>query len=264
MEQRINDFDKALKKALKAVKKGGKGAGFPQYRSKHLEHHQTLRLPHNWTKKAKRGEITPTQCSVQILKMPCPIRWTKHRPLEGRLKFVTIKRENNRWFAVCLCELEDIPYIPPTSEAEVTGIDMGLNPTIARYSDGTKFDTQKFFRREEKKLARVQRVLSRKKKGSANRQKAKRKVNTVHYRIKCRRKNYVHWTTTSIAKRVRFIGVESLNIAGMMKDRRQAKSVADQAMGQFLELLPYKVEGRGGVSRRPLLCLLAAMFNAGV
>ena len=102
-----------------------------------------------------------------------------------------------------------------------------------------------FFRREEKKLARVQRALSRKKKGSANRQKAKRKVNTVHYRIKCRRKNYAHRTTTSIAKRVRFIGVESLNIAGMMKDRRQAKSVAAQATGQFLELLPYKVEARG-------------------
>lgn len=118
-----------------------------------------------------------------------------------------------------------------------------------------------FFRREEKKLARVQRALSRKKKGSANRQKAKRKVNTVHYRIKCRRKNYAHRTTTSIAKRVRFIGVESLNIAGMMKDRRQAKSVADQATGQFLELLPYKVEARGAGRCFPQTTSLPPLSN---
>lgn len=138
LRQRINDFDKALK----AGKKGGKGTGFPKFRSRHIERHQTLRFPHNRTKKKPRGNITPTQRGVRLPKMPSRIRWTKHRPLEGRLKSVTVKRENNRWFAVCLCELEDVLFTPPTSEAEVIGIDMGLKPTIARCSDGTKFDTQ--------------------------------------------------------------------------------------------------------------------------
>ncbi len=252
LHQRMQDFDNALKR----VKKGGKGAGFPKFRSRHIEGHNTLRFPHNWTEKNPKGNITSTKRGVWLPKAKAcglgRLRWTKHRPLQGRLKSVTVKRENNRWFAVCLCELADVPPRPSTSEAEVLGIDPGLK-TFVVCSDGEKIETPGFSRQQEKKLAGAQRRLSRRwkkqKKGepqSRNYEKAKRRVNTLHYHIKCRRKDYAHKASTAIAKRARFVGVEDLNVKGMMRNRHMAKRIGDQAMSQFLSLLPYKMEGQGG------------------
>ncbi len=245
LHERIGDFGKALAR----VKPGRKGSGFPKFRSRHIEHHQTLRFPHNWTEKNPKGNITPTARGVWLPKMPGRIRWTKHRPLTGRLKSVTVKRENNPWFAVCLCELEDVPPRPPTSEAEVLGIDPGLK-TFAVCSDGTAIPTPRYYRSQEKRLKRLQQQLSKKQggkeKGSNNRAKAKRRLNTLHYQVKCRRKDDAHKQSTAIAKRARFVGVENLNVAGMARNRHLAKSVHDQGMSMFLSLLPYKVEARGG------------------
>lgn len=235
LRERINDFGKALSK----VKKGGKPC-FPKWRSKDIEHHQTMRFDRSQVnvKVCKRG--------ISVSKMPGRIRWTQHRPLEGEAKAFTIKRENNRWMVSVLCKIPVPPSIPPAKEEDIGGIDVGLK-CYAAASDGTIIETPRFYRQKEKRLARAQRTLSRKKKGSSNRRRARQQVNRLHCSIKRRRKDFAHKQSHAITKRTRYVGVEDLNIQGMVRGKtRLAKSFHDQGLRFFLSCLDYKARREGG------------------
>ena len=124
------------------------------------------------------------------------------------------------------------------------GVDAGVKDLATR-SDGIKIANPKALAKGERKLAREQRRLSRKQKGSKRREKQKRKVALVHERIANQRKDAIHKATTEAVRESQAIAVEDLNVRGMEKSRRLAKSVADASMSEMARQLEYKCAWHG-------------------
>ena len=124
------------------------------------------------------------------------------------------------------------------------GIDVGIN-TLATLSDGTKFENPKPLRRYERKLKRAQRKLSRCVYLSNNYLKAKRRVERIHYRIACLREDTHHKATTAIVKSANLIGIETLKVSNLLKNRKLAKALSDSALAGLLTKLKSKAETLG-------------------
>jgi putative transposase len=144
---------------------------------------------------------------------------------------------------------EEIPAQCATDPA--VGVDLGIL-TLATCSDGRCFANPYALRNELKKLARLNRELFRRRKGSRNREKTRQKLARLHYRIACLRREAVHQATSSIvatsmpaAMRPAIIALEDLNVAGLMRSRKAAQAIADVGMGMFREQMIYKSDWYG-------------------
>jgi len=166
-----------------------------------------------------------------------------HRVPKGKLKTFTIKRTALGWFAIFSCS--DVPVEKVEVEDDHIGIDVGIE-SFATLSDGTKIENPKLLRKSEKKLAKFQRRLSRKKKGSKNRRKARFKVARLHQRIFNQRQDFLHQISFKIIRQFKIISVEKLAIKNMVKNHYLAKSINDASWGCFVQMLSYKVERTGG------------------
>ncbi len=163
---------------------------------------------------------------------------------EGKIKRVTVSRTAHRWFVSILVDT-GIPNTPrDTRGLPVVGIDVGIN-TLATLDDGTKYENPRPLKRYERKLAREQRKLSRKVFLSQNWYKQKQKVERIHYRIACIRRDAHHKATTKIVKSASKIGIETLSVTNLLKNRKLSKSLSDAALGGFLEKLKTKAETLG-------------------
>jgi putative transposase len=122
---------------------------------------------------------------------------------------------------------------------------VGLN-RLATLSTGEGFENQRFLKRAQARLRQANKRLHRRKKGSANREKARRQVARLHYQITCLRDDVLHKLTTQLANGYGMVGIEDLNLKGLLKNRSLARSFSDAALGKLLTLLTRKVEQRGG------------------
>jgi transposase len=154
---------------------------------------------------------------VGWVRMPEAVRFT------GKLKRVTVRREADRWFASIMVETDDIK--PVEQPCAAVGVDLGIK-TLAVLSDGSEIEGPKH-RALLQRLRRASRSLSRKRKGSANRRKAKAKLARLHARISHVRKDATHKLTTMLAKTYRRIAIEDLNVRGMARNRCLARSIMD-------------------------------------
>jgi putative transposase len=165
-----------------------------------------------------------------------------HRPIEGRIKTVTVKREAGKWYVVFSVEFEPRPL--PAS-AEKAGLDVGLS-AFATLSDGTEIENPRYYKEAQAKLRRAQRKVARRKRGGNSRKKAVRDLQRAHAHVRNQREDFAHKVSRTLVLLFGVIVVEKLNVkslaAGML-----AKSVNDAGWSSFITKLTYKAAEAGRV-----------------
>jgi putative transposase len=167
-----------------------------------------------------------------------------HRPVEGRLKTLTIQRDTvGNWYACLACEVEPKPL--PCNDLAI-GIDVGLE-SFATLSNGDRIANPHFFRQDEIALAKAQRNLSSAKKGTSERTRRRKAVAHIHQRIANRRRDFAHKRSRDLVNRFGLLAFEKLHIKNMLQNHCLAKSIADAAWNQLIKYTSYKAENAGRV-----------------
>ena len=192
---------------------------------------------------AGRGTTIVEGQRIKLPKMGWVRMFQKLRHL-GTIVKVVICKTAQRWFASITVDTFDNDTIADNRHLPVVGVDVGIKH-LAVTSEGIYHENPKALKRYERKLKRLQRQLSRRKKGSRNWHKTKAKLAKLHYRITCIRQDAQHQATTAIVHGASRIGIESLNVAGMLKNHRLAKALSDTSLSSFLTMLAYKAERIG-------------------
>lgn len=170
----------------------------------------------------------------------CRVRLS--RPIEGRCKQLRITRRADGWYALLVCELAKPDPLPQTGQT--VGVDVGLTH-FATLSTGEKIENPRQLKQASGALTKYQRRLSKKKKGSKNRVKARQKVALRHLKVQRARKDFHHKTAADLVKRFDRIAVEDLNVKGLVKNHHLAQAISDVAWSQFFGILQSKAAEAG-------------------
>ncbi len=167
-----------------------------------------------------------------------------HRPIEGIIKQLILKRQSKRWYAIFSVERQDVP--PSIDMENAIGIDVGLNQ-YAVLSNRTVFENPRFLLQKEKQLRKAQRNLSKKKKDSANYKKQVERIQILHEKVANQRKDFLHKLSYHLTQMYSVICIENLDIRKMVRNRKVSKSISDAGWGTFRRMLLYKCEKIGGL-----------------
>ena len=211
--------------------KAGKHVGFPKFKSRKTNRFsyttQNAKVLDNHIQLPKIGFV---ECRIS-------------KQIQGRILSTTVsKNPSGRYFVSICCTDVEVEPLPKTDKT--IGIDLGVKH-LAVDSSGVEYPNNKYLAKSQKKLARLQRQLSRKPNGSKRREKARIKVARLHEHIANQRKDQLHKLTTQLVRENDIICIEDLNVAGMVRNRRLAKAISDVGMGEFRRQLQYKCNWYG-------------------
>jgi len=235
--QNVSDrLSKAFNNFFRKVKEQNTGkkvkAGFPRFKSKV----RSITYPQSGFKFLKNRRLKVSK----IGSMPIVF----HRPPKGTIKTMTIKQNPaGQWFALFSCEQPDVQTKHPSTEH--IGIDVGIE-SFAVLSNGESILNPKYLVRSAQKLRKLQKAVSRKVKGSANRRKAIHHLAVGHLKVLNQRTDFLHKISHRLTLQYNKISFEKLTIKNMVKNHNFAKSISDASWGTFVQFLSYKAVKCGG------------------
>lgn len=235
--QTMQDAQKRVDLAFRAFfrrVKNGDAPGYPRFRSQ--------RRYDSFTYPQEKGNWRFLPDGKLRISKVGDIDIVLHRPLEGECKTLTLRRDLlGNWYACFSCIVDAKP-LPPTDK--VTGVDVGIRHFITM-SNGEQVNSPKFFRQDERELAKAQRKLTKAEKGTPKYHKRLRAVEHIHQRIANRRRDFAHKLARMLVNKYQLIAFEELNTIGMLANHRLAKSIADAAWGQLIQFTQGKAEDAG-------------------
>jgi len=219
---------------FRRVKNGEKELGYPRFKSKRDTHQSFyvantgLKLDGHW---------------VKIPRLDAPINMAETLRFQGKIMSGVISSYGGRWW---LAVAVDVGEVETAVSGPAVGIDLGVKDA-AILSTGQVFENQKHLRSELRKLRRLNRELARREKGSQGWYRTKDKLAKLHAQIRNRRTDGIHKMTTAVTKQYGVIGVENLNVRGMMANHHLAQAVGDVGMFEIKRQLTYKAALYGAV-----------------
>jgi putative transposase len=234
LQSSLRDLETAYKNFFRRIRNGEK-PGFPHFKSKRGRRRSY---------KSKRvGEnIEALDGCVKLPKLGL-VKAAISKRVQGRILNATVSQSPSGKYFVSIC-CTDVPVDPYPRTGAASGVDLGIK-TLAVTSDDIEYPNAKYLKQSEKKLAKAQRKLSRKAKGSSNREKARVKVARVQERIANQRLDSIHKMTTELIRGNDVIAIEDLNVKGMVKNRKLAKAISDASWGEVVRQLRYKAKWHG-------------------
>lgn len=224
----LRRLDKAFEAFYRRLKAGEK-AGYPRFRGK--SRYDSFTYPQSGF--SLEGKVLRLS-KIGIIRIKC------HRQVEGKIKTCTVIRKNGRYYVCLSSEIDSIEQ----STGRKIGVDLGIKH-LAITSEGEFFTHPKYLRKTERKLKRLQRVVSKRKKGSNRRRKAVTLLSKIHEYIANQRKDTNHKISRHLVNHYDLIAFEDLNIKGMVQNHKLAKSIVDAGWNQLVQFTTYKAEYAG-------------------